>query len=402
MNIFTRSAEVRRSLEKTILNYRQAELERGDILKQAEKIVVKVGSAVLTDRRGLDQSMIRNLCSQVADIVRQGRRIIIVSSGAVAAGIGKMPEWSSPKTIPEKQALAAIGQGLLMRIYEDAFESHGLKVAQVLLTRDGIIPRRRYVNAKNTIKTLMDWNVIPVINENDTVATEELQFTDNDALAGLVVNLAEADLLVCLSDIDGLYDRDPSHNADAVKIDLVTEVDAEVLSRAGEKPGRAGRGGMKSKLRTARMVTSCGFPMVIAGGRTPGGVLGRLFEGEPIGTFFMPAREKRIYGRRPWIAFALERKGTIKIDPGAVAALRAGGSSLLPVGVTDVSGQFQGGDCVVCVDSEGGEVAVGLSNYSSDDLKKITGCHTADICNLIDKSILKQEVIHRDNMITLK
>ena len=383
------------------LNYRQDELKRRDILTQAKRIVIKVGSAVLTDRQGLNKSVVRELCRQVADMVIQGRQIIIVSSGAVAAGIGKMPEWSSPRTIPEKQALAAIGQGLLMRIYEGAFESHGLKVAQVLLTRDGIIPRRRYVNAKNTIKTLLDWDVIPVINENDTVATEELQFTDNDALSGLVVNLAEADLLVCLSDIDGLYDSDPRHNRGAVRIDLVARVDDEVFARAGDMPGRAGRGGMKSKLQTARMVTACGLPMVIAGGRTPD-VLKRLFDGEPLGTFFMPCRGKRIYGRRPWIAFALERKGSIRIDSGAVAALREGGSSLLPVGVTDVSGQFQEGDCVVCVDSDGREVAVGLSNYSSDDLKKITGHQTDEICHIIEKDILKEEVIHRDNMITLK
>ena len=376
-------------------------MNRKQILRKAKRIVIKVGSAVLTDSRGLDQAVVRDMCSQIAGMVSQGRQIIIVSSGAVAAGIGKMPERSSPGTVPEKQALAAIGQGLLMRIYEDAFESHDLKVAQVLLTRDGIIPRRRYVNAKNTIKTLLDWNVIPVINENDTVATEELQFTDNDALSGLVVNLAEADLLVCLSDIDGLYDGDPRYNVHAARIDLVTRVDDQVLARAGDRPGRAGRGGMKSKLQTARMVTSCGLPMVIAGGRTPD-VLKRLFDGEPLGTFFMPCREKRIYGRRPWIAFALERKGAIRIDPGAVAALREGGSSLLPVGVTEVSGQFQEGDCVVCVDSDGREVAVGQCNYSSDDLKKITGHQTAEVCHIIDKDTLKEEVIHRDNMITLK
>jgi len=371
------------------------------ILQKAQKVVIKVGSAVLTDSQGLNQSVVFDLCTQMAKLAKDGRQVIIVSSGAVAAGIGKMPEKSSPRTVPEKQALAAIGQGLLMQVYEEAFESHGLKVAQVLLTRDGLVPRRRYVNAKNTIKTLMDWGVIPIINENDTVATEELQFTDNDALSGLVVNLAEADLLICLSDIDGLYDKDPRYHEDAVKIDTVERVTNEVLCQAGDEPGRAGRGGMKSKLKTAHMVTSCGLPMIVAGGRTHK-VLERLFSGEPLGTFFMPARHKRIYGRKPWIAFALERKGAVRIDSGAVDALTTGGRSLLPVGVTEVSGQFQEGDCIVCVDSSGQEVAVGLSNYSADDLKKITGCQTADICTIIDKETLKKEVIHRDNMITLK
>jgi len=376
-------------------------LKPAQIIGNSKKIVIKIGSAVLTDSQGLDNSVVHDLCSQMAGLVASGRQIIIVSSGAVAAGVGKMPEHSSPRTVPEKQALAAIGQGLLMRVYEEAFESHGLKVAQVLLTRDGMIPRRRYVNAKNTIKTLMDWAVIPIINENDTVATEELQFTDNDALSGLVVNLAEADLLVCLSDIDGLYDRDPRTHADSVKIDVVRRIDEAIFSSAGNEPGRAGRGGMKSKLETASMVTSCGLPMVIAGGRTPR-VLERLFSGESLGTFFMPAKEKRIYGRKPWIAFALERKGSVKLDKGAVFAVTQDGRSLLPVGVTEVSGQFQEGDCIVCVDSSGREVAVGLSNYSAEDLRKITGCQSREIGSFLNGECLKEEVIHRDNMITLK
>ncbi len=380
---------------------RQKRMTPEEIIAKAEKLVIKVGSAVLTDGNGLDRKVVKDLCSQVAQLVSGGRRVIMVSSGAVAAGIGKMPEMSSPRTVPEKQALAAIGQGLLMRIYEEAFEEHRIRVAQVLLTRDGLIPRRRYVNAKNTIKTLIDWNVIPIINENDTVATEELQFTDNDALSGLVVNLAEADLLVCLSDIDGLYDRDPRHSPDARKIDLVERVTDNILASAGDDPGRAGRGGMKSKLHTAYMVTSSGLPMIVAGGRTPR-VLKRLFAGEQLGTFFMPARDKKIYGRKSWIAFALERKGTISLDSGAVTALTREGRSLLPVGVTGVSGRFLEGDCVVCLDAQGREVAVGLSNYSSDDLKKITGCRSSEVMARIDKEAVRDEVIHRDNMMPLK
>ena len=369
-------------------------------IDSAKRIVIKIGSAVLTNKQGLEKGLIFDLCKQIAFLMKKGRQVVIVSSGAVAAGITKMPEKASGKSIPEKQALAAIGQGLLMQVYEEAFSKYGFQVAQVLLTRDGLVPRRRYVNAKNTIKTLMEWTVVPVINENDTVATEELQFTDNDALSVLVVNLAEADLLVCLSDIDGLYERDPRIHKDAKKIEVVSQIDGAVLSMAGDSPGRAGRGGMGSKLRAAKMVTSFGVPMVIAGGKQPG-VIEQLFSGKGDCTLFLPTKKKRIFGRKPWIAYALEKKGTVSIDDGAVTALLKRGKSLLPAGVIGVSGEFQEGDCIVCVDRFGNQVALGLSNYSSSDLRKISGCHSSQICSMIGKDGAKAEVIHRDNMVTL-
>ncbi len=369
-------------------------------IDSARRIVIKIGSAVLTNPHGLEKRLIFDLCKQIACLMKKGRQVVIVSSGAVAAGITKMPEKASGRTIPEKQALAAIGQGLLMQVYEDAFSSHGFQVAQVLLTRDGLIPRRRYVNAKNTIKTLIDWAVVPIINENDTVATEELQFTDNDALSVLVVNLAEADLLVCLSDIDGLYAKDPRLHEDAQKISVVDQIDESILKMAGDGPGRAGRGGMASKLRAAKMVTSFGVPMVIAGGRHQG-VIEDIFHGRGDYTLFLPSKKKRIFGRKPWIAYALERKGIVSIDDGAVRALLERGKSLLPAGVVKVTGDFQEGDCIVCVDRFGNEVALGLSNYSSSDLKKISGCHSSEICSMIGKDGAKAEVIHRDNMVTL-
>jgi glutamate 5-kinase len=371
------------------------------IVDRAERVVIKIGSAVLTDENGLDTELIHELCGQMANLMDRGRHLMIVSSGAIAAGMGRMPERSSPRAVPEKQALAAIGQGLLMQVYEEAFERFGYRVAQVLLTRDGLIPRRRYVNAKNTIKTLMDWNVIPIINENDTVATDEIQFTDNDALSVLVVNLAEADLLVSLSDIDGLYNKDPRENPDAHKIELVESVDEEILAVAGEGHGRAGRGGMKSKLNAARMVTSCGIPMIVAGGKVPK-VIDRLFAGEMIGTLFLTGGRRRIYGRRSWIAFALEKKGSITIDEGAAMALLDRGKSLLPVGIKEVSGEFDIGDCVVCVDIDGNEIALGLSNYSSEELKKITGRHTKEVGGIIGRDSAKGEVIHRNNMVMLR
>ncbi len=366
----------------------------------ARRLVIKIGSAVLTSDRGLEKALIYDLCRQTAFLLEQGCQVVIVSSGAVAAGMSKMPDRGYGRSVPEKQALAAIGQGLLMQVYEEAFSKYGFNVAQVLLTRDGLVHRRRYVNAKNTIKTLMGWRVVPVINENDTVATEELQFTDNDALSVLVVNLAEADLLVCLSDIDGLYDCDPRRSHDAQKIRIVREIDDEILSMAGSSPGRAGRGGMGSKLRAARMVTSFGVPMVIAGGKQPN-IIRSLFEGTADCTLFLPPERKRIFGRKPWIAYALERKGTVRIDNGAVSALLEGGKSLLPAGIVGVSGDFEQGDCIVCVDSSGNEVALGLSNYSAEDLKKISGCHSSQICSRIGKDSAKDEVIHRDNMVTL-
>ncbi len=368
------------------------------VLDQARHVVIKVGSAVLTNESGLDTGMIRHLSSQMARLQAAGKRVILVSSGAVAAGMAKMEGRITPKTIPEKQAMAAIGQAHLMQAYEEAFEEHGFKVAQVLLTRAGLIPRNRYVNAKNTLKTLIDWNIIPIINENDTVATEELQFTDNDALSVLVVNLTEADVLITLSDIDGLYEADPRKEPGARRISEVKKVDKRLLCLAGDEPGRAGRGGMRSKLEAARMVTACGIPMIIAAGRTKD-VLSRLFQGEPLGTFFHASR-RRIYGRKPWIAYALERKGVLEIDDGAVHALRRGGSSLLPVGIKRVSGDFRKGDCILCIDERGEEVAIGLTNFDAEEIKKICGEKSHRIQGIIGRKE-KEEVIHRDDMVTL-
>ena len=370
-----------------------------DFLNSVKTIVVKVGSAVLTDERGLNHSVISELSRQISRLCQDGRKVVLVSSGAIAAGIGRMPGRRRPRTIPEKQALAAIGQGYLMQTYEEAFERHGFQVAQVLLTREGLVPRHRYVNAKNTLRTLIDWNVVPIINENDTVAVEELQFTDNDALAVLVVNLAEADLLICLSDVDSLYDHDPAQDPEAKPLKEVPHVDHHILEMAGDNPGRAGRGGMKSKLEAARMVTACGVPMIVAGGRTEN-ILERLMVGEELGTLFTPQKRKKIHGRKPWIVFTLAREGFLELDRGAVTALLDNGKSLLPVGIKGVHGDFPAGACVTCKGPDGEEIAVGLSNYSSEELKKICGCKTNEICNVIGHREI-EEVIHRDDLVTL-
>ncbi len=376
----------------------QAGVAGRGLVQAARRVVVKVGSAVLAPSRGLDRRMVAGLAQELARIRGGGRQVVLVSSGAVAAGLSRVPQEGAGRTIPEKQALAAIGQGLLMREYEEAFAGLGVQVAQILLTRDGLVPRHRYLNARNTLQTLLQWGVLPIVNENDTVATEELQFTDNDALAVLVTNLVDGDLLICLSDIDGLYTADPREDPSARRLSQVEEVDESVLAMASIRPGRAGRGGMRSKLQAARMVTACGVPMVVAAGREPG-VLTRLFEGEELGTIFLP-RRPRIRGRKGWIVFALERKGSITIDSGAVEALRHGNGSLLAVGVKGVEGEFYAGDCVVCRDESGAEVAVGICNYSSTELACIAGLQSGQICRVIDRDV-KEEVIHRDNLVIL-
>lgn len=373
-------------------------IESRKFLKSVRKVVIKVGSAVLTDENGLNDQVIADLCSQVALLRKEGLEITIVSSGAIAAGMGKMLGLQVPKTVPEKQAMAALGQGRLIQAYEDAFRNHNIQVAQILLTREGLVSRYRYLNAKNTLKTLLQWRIIPIINENDTVATEELQFTDNDALAALIVNLVEAEVLICLSDVEGLYDGDPREKPDAKRIPEVSRVDKSITDFASDCLGRAGRGGMKSKLEAAQMVTACGVPMLVAKGRTDR-ILTRLFAGEDLGTLFC-ASKRRIHGRKPWIVFTLAREGVLEIDHGAVKAMVDNGKSLLPVGIRAVQEDFEAGACVVCRDSSGKEVAVGLSNYNSQDIRKICGCQTGEIYDIIGHQGTS-EVIHRDNMVIL-
>ena len=376
----------------------RSQVQGRKFLQSVRRVVIKVGSAVLTDENGLDDQVIADLCAQVASLRKEDREVTIVSSGAIAAGMGKMLELKSPTTVPEKQAMAALGQGRLIQAYEDAFKNHGIHVAQILLTREGLVSRYRYLNAKNTLRTLLQWGIIPIINENDTVATEELQFTDNDALAVLIVNLVEAEVLICLSDVDGLYDRDPREKANAQRIPEVSKVDKSITDLASDYLGRAGRGGMKSKLEAAQMVTACGVPMVVAEGRTDR-ILTRLFAGEDLGTLFC-ACKRRIHGRKPWIVFTLDREGILEIDQGAVKAMVDNGKSLLPVGIRSVRDDFEAGACVVCCDGSGKEVAVGLSNYNSRDIRKICGCQTGEIYDIIGHQGTS-EVIHRDNMVIL-
>ncbi len=376
-------------------------MDRKELFSSVKRIVIKVGSAVIADEKDLNLDVLRSLCNQIAKLKKEKRLLVtIVSSGAVAAGSAKLKDIvSTIKSVPEKQALAAVGQGRLMQAYEEAFDKFNIHVAQILLTRTGLISRHRYVNAKNTVQTLLNWGIIPIVNENDTVSTEELQFTDNDTLAVLVLNLMDADLLICLSDIDCLYDKDPRKFKDAAPVRVVERVDDKILNMAGEGPGRAGRGGMKSKLLAARTATSCGVPVIIAKGREEN-VIERLFEGEELGTLFLP-REKRLYGRKPWIALALSREGKLYLDAGAVNAILKRGKSLLPVGIKKIEGDFDAGDCVVCMSPDNKEIAVGITNYNSKELLKICGCHSRQIYEKIGYNG-DAEVIHRDNMVVFE
>lgn len=369
--------------------------ERKAYLSRVRRLVIKVGSAVLADEEGLSRAVVENLASEISRFMRQGYEIVLVSSGAIACGRRKLDIPERNFTLQEKQALAAVGQSALIQAYEEAFSRYAQPVAQILLTREDLEDRQRYLNARNTLRVLLRWRVLPIVNENDTVAVEEIQFGDNDLLSAMVVGLVEADLLICLSEVDALYERDPREDPAARPVPLVTRITPEIEAMAGQKPGRFGRGGMVSKLRAARMVTSLGVPMIIAPGRTPL-VLERIFSGEDLGTLFLPER-KPISPRKFWIAHHLKPEGKLYLDRGAVEAIVKRGKSLLPAGIKAVEGEFPRGACVECVDESGRVVALGLSNYSSEELRCIAGVRSCEIPEKLGFKG-KEEVIHRDNL----
>ncbi len=368
---------------------------RCQYLRHVRRLVVKVGSAVLTAEHGLAREVINNLAGELSRFRRQGYEVILVSSGAIACGRQKLGFPARNYTLTEKQALAATGQAGLIQIYEEYFGQYGENTAQVLLTRTDLEDRKRYLLARNTLLTLLKWGVIPIINENDTVAVEEIQFGDNDLLSAMVTGLIGADLLVCLSDIDALYEKDPREHPQASPVRLVSKIDEKIEAMAGSRPGRLGRGGMVSKIKAAKMVTSLGVPMIIAPGREPM-VLERIFAGEEIGTFFLPAR--KISARKFWIAYHSRPEGQLVLDKGAVEAILEKGKSLLPAGIKEVRGVFERGACVECLDESGRRVAVGLSNFASHELEKILGCHSKEIPQRLG-SCPQDEVIHRDNLV---
>lgn len=373
---------------------------RKTIFSKSRRIVIKVGSAVLTSsEQGLDHNRIERLASDISSIMRRERNVILVSSGAIAAGLAKLGlKKSKSMPLSLKQAAAAIGQSGLMWAYERTFATHGLKVAQVLLTREDLSNRTRFLNARNTLQTLLDYGVIPIINENDTVSVDEIKFGDNDNLSGMVAHLADADLLVILSDIDGLYTADPKLDSSAELIPLVEKITAEVERGAGDAQTAVGTGGMRSKIMTAKKVGAIGIPMVIVNGKK-NGVLPALFDGRDVGTLFLP-RSDKVESRKHWIAYTVCSSGQLVVDNGARDALMQKGKSLLPGGVVKVEGNFKMGDCVSCADLEGNVFARGLAKYSSMDLDRIKGLKTSQIASVLGHKDY-DEVIHRDDLVIL-
>jgi len=366
-------------------------------LRQARRIVVKVGTRVLTTAAGsLDPRVFARLAGEVAEAGRARREVVMVSSGAIAAGRKRLHLGQVKLTLPEKQAVAALGQPELIAHWQRAFHKHGLLVAQVLLTHEDFSERLRYLNSRNTLVALLAKGIIPIINENDTVAVEEIKFGDNDRLSSLVAGLLDADLLVLLSDIEGLCDQDPGIHADARVIPVVRELNRAVTECAGPSRNALSTGGMSSKIEAARAIAAMGIPTFIGNGKTPG-LLGRLLAGKIVGTLILPSG-KRLRGRQYWIAFAHQPSGQIQVDPGARRALVEGNKSLLPSGVTQVQGRFEPGDAVTVADPQGVEFARGLVRFSSTDLNRIKGLKTSAIASVLGECDY-EEVIHKDDLV---
>ena len=382
----------------------QISIEEGLYLRQnyfdkAKRIVVKVGSAVLTDEHGINSDVIANISRDLSFLKNSGREVILVSSGAVAAGKRKITIPDSVEIgLEEKQALAAIGQPSLMQSYVEAFGKYDQSVAQVLLTHSDLRSRDRYLRVRNTILALFRFDTIPILNENDTVAVEELRFGDNDTLAALIANLIEADMFICLTDVVGLYTANPLTDSTARPVYTVSSVTKEVEAMAGNVKSSLGTGGMQSKIRAAKIVSNGGGSSFIGPGREDS-ILQHLFSGEMIGTFFLPAPDK-IKPRKQWIAHVLHPQGILVLDQGACRAIKERFCSLLPSGIKEVRGTFGIGDAVHCVDSEGQVIAAGLINYTSTDVDVIKQHHSHDIEALLGMKDC-DEVIHRDNLVLL-
>jgi glutamate 5-kinase len=378
----------------------QEHVERIELFHRCRRLVIKVGSAVLTGPRGLNLVMIHRLSDQIAELKEREKdlKIVIVSSGAVASGVRKIGLSEKPRTIPQKQAAAAVGQGVLMEAWEAAFDKYGILVAQVLLTGEDLAHRHRYLNARNTLETLLDWGILPIINENDTVVVEEIKFGDNDQLSAMIAGLIGADIVVNLTDTEGLYDCDPRTHPSAQLIPVVRRVDSRVLSCATPRAGIVGTGGMLSKVSAARKCLASGVAMIIGPGRERD-VLLRLFQGESIGTLFMP-HERQYHGMKLWLANLPKPAGDLQLDAGAVAALQRRGKSLLPIGVCRVIGTFGVGAAVRCLDEKGDLVGVGLTNYKSSEIELIRGHRSEEIESIIGYKH-SDEVIHRNNFVLM-
>ena len=374
------------------------DLLRQEIAALATTIVVKVGTRVLTGEDGqLDVERIQQLADQVHHVMSSGRKVVLVSSGAVGAGMGRLGLKKRPSDIAQLQAVAAVGQSILVEAYERSLHRHGRHAAQVLLTAEDLEHRLRYLNARNTLVTLLDFGAVPIINENDTVAVEELHntFGDNDRLAAIVTNLIRAPLLVLLSDVDGLFDGDPRQPGSRV-IPTVDRLDAAVLAMVRDRLGGLSKGGMAGKLEAARLATTGGENVIIACGQTRD-ILPRIVAGEPIGTLFL-AQGQTVAARKRWIGLTVKPRGRLLLDAGAKAAIELKGRSLLAAGVVAAEGQFHKGDVVGLRGPDGLEFARGLTNYSAEEVQRIKGLKTRQIAQVLGDCPY-DEVIHRDNMV---
>jgi glutamate 5-kinase len=366
-------------------------------IRDARRLVVKVGSALVTNEgRGLDPDAISVWGAQIGELRALGKEVVMVSSGAIAEGVKRLGWARRPSEIHELQAAAAVGQMGLAQVYESCFRAHGLQTAQVLLTHEDLADRRRYLNARSTLLTLLRLGVVPIINENDTVVTDEIKVGDNDTLGALVANLIDADALVILTDQQGLYTADPRHDPTATLLTRVIAGDPSLEAMAGGAGSTIGRGGMITKVLAARRAAHGGASTVVCGGREPR-VLLRLAAGESVGTEFV-AQTPRLAARKQWLADHLQLRGSVRLDPGAVRALRDDGKSLLPIGVTEIVGEFERGEVVAVLDPDGRELARGLINYASSDARRIARRPSSDIEALLG-FVEEPELIHRDNLV---
>jgi glutamate 5-kinase len=369
------------------------------LLQNSKAFVVKVGSSLVTkDGEGLDHAAIKAWVSQISDLVRQGKRIVLVSSGAVAEGMQRLGWTKRPAEVHELQAAAAVGQMGLIQTYESCFAEHGLHTAQVLLTHEDLVDRKRYLNARTTLKTLLDLNVIPIINENDTVVTDEIRFGDNDTLAALVANLMEVDILVLLTDQQGLFTADPRKDKNATLINFETAGNPMLEEISSGVGSRVGTGGMLTKVLAAKRAANAGVHTIIASGLEKN-VLLRLSDGEAIGTHLTSTKTKTV-AKKQWLADHLRTDGKLVLDAGATNALKAEGKSLLPIGVTEVLGSFERGDVVACIDIAGKEIARGIVNYNSQEIKRIKGRVSQQIETVLGY-VEESELIHRDNLVLI-
>ena len=367
-------------------------------LAHAQRLVVKVGSALVTNNgAGLDLAAIGDWARQIATLRQQDKEVVLVSSGAVACGVQRLGWGRRPKTVHEKQAAAAVGQAGLVEAYEAAFNKHGLHTAQILLTHDDLAARQRYLNARSTLTTLLELGVVPIINENDTVITDEIKFGDNDTLGALVANLIEADALIILTDQTGLYTADPRKDPNATLIAEATAGDESLEAMAGGAGSRVGTGGMITKVIAAKRAARSGAHTAIASGREVDPII-RLAAGEAVGTLLV-SQTPPLAARKQWLADHLQLAGRLLLDKGAVDALKSG-KSLLPIGVIAVEGEFERGAAVACIDPDGKEIARGLSNYGSGEARLIARKSTAEIEGILGY-IDEPEIVHRDNLIAL-